>query len=499
MKPAGYDAVVVGAGYGGATCAAVLAERGWSVALIDKNRSAGGKAITVGSNGPRYELWPIAGGPARRSRFDELARLLGLEPEAALLRPERTCEFVYLPPGGGRRSYVVPARAVRDPRAIAGLLAELGVAPRALGGLALLSLLCLLPERLLERLDHTPVSVLLGWLRLPRPLESQLGALMNLLFVVPLDRLPASEALRTLRDFQRGGAGRYHAGGYGALAERAARFVAERGGRFLPSTRVERITIADGRATGVLTAQGAVRARVVISNAGIQPTVLRLVGAAHFPAQYVERVQRLEPSWAFVGVRYQLDARVFELPMTVVFSDQSPWDSARFERARAGDWPQHPLLFVTVPSLWDPALATRDTPQVALIGTLGSPDPDSAMNDEAIRRAERMAHELWPELPRHVQRRESFSARQVSRLSRDAVVAGAGGECIGLGQLIGQCGRSKPSPRSPIAGLYYVGCDAGGTGCGTHQAVDSGFRVAELVLREQGDGELGTSARNLDA
>jgi hypothetical protein len=29
-----------------------------------------------------------------------------------------------------------------------------------------------------------------------------------------------------------------------------------------------------------------------------------------------------------------------------------------------------------------------------------------------------------------------------------------------------------------------VGCDAGGYGCGTHQAVDSGVEVARMVLRD---------------
>jgi hypothetical protein len=32
-----------------------------------------------------------------------------------------------------------------------------------------------------------------------------------------------------------------------------------------------------------------------------------------------------------------------------------------------------------------------------------------------------------------------------------------------------------------LPGLFYVGCDAGGYGCGTHQAVDSGINVADLV------------------
>jgi Flavin containing amine oxidoreductase len=47
--------------------------------------------------------------------------------------------------------------------------------------------------------------------------------------------------------------------------------------------------------------------------------------------------------------------------------------------------------------------------------------------------------------------------------------------------VIGQCGTSKPDARTPLPGLYLTGCDAGGYGCGTHQAVDSGFNVAEMI------------------
>jgi hypothetical protein len=51
--------------------------------------------------------------------------------------------------------------------------------------------------------------------------------------------------------------------------------------------------------------------------------------------------------------------------------------------------------------------------------------------------------------------------------------------------VIGQCGRHKPSAQAPLRGLFYVGTDAGGSGCGTHQAVESGIRVADQVLRYQ--------------
>ena len=61
------------------------------------------------------------------------------------------------------------------------------------------------------------------------------------------------------------------------------------------------------------------------------------------------------------------------------------------------------------------------------------------------------------------------------------MVPGAGGETIGLGQIVGQCGDQKPSVRAPICGLFYVGCDAGGSGIGTQQAIESGMRVADEV------------------
>ena len=75
-----FDAIVVGAGFGGSTCAALLAKRGLRTLLVDKNAVPGGKAMTVGDKGFRYDLWPIVGGPSLNSRFaealDELERLI---------------------------------------------------------------------------------------------------------------------------------------------------------------------------------------------------------------------------------------------------------------------------------------------------------------------------------------------------------------------------------------------------------------------------------------
>jgi hypothetical protein len=94
-----------------------------------------------------------------------------------------------------------------------------------------------------------------------------------------------------------------------------------------------------------------------------------------------------------------------------------------------------------------------------------------------------MMFKAFPDLPKYMESKEYFSTRDVSNLTRDQVLPSQGGECIGLAQAVGQTGRYKPSVKAPLQGLFYVGCDAGGHGIGTQQAVDSGINVAKIVLQ----------------
>lgn len=92
----------------------------------------------------------------------------------------------------------------------------------------------------------------------------------------------------------------------------------------------------------------------------------------------------------------------------------------------------------------------------------------------------------------YVSRSSSFeigSTRDVSHLTREAVLAGQGGECIGVNQEVGQCSASKPDIRSGIVGLYFSGCDAGGRGVGIQQAMASGTAVR---FRLDGAGDTGS-------
>jgi prolycopene isomerase len=98
-------------------------------------------------------------------------------------------------------------------------------------------------------------------------------------------------------------------------------------------------------------------------------------------------------------------------------------------------------------------------------------------------KVDEMMFKVFPEMSAHIESKEGYSPRDVSALTREQVLHGIGGECIGLGQVVGQCGRHKPSVKAPVEGLFYVGCDAGGRGIGTQQAVDSGINVARIILQ----------------
>lgn len=483
--PERYDAIVIGAGMGGSACAALLARRGLRVLVIEKNSIPGGKAMTLSKRGFRYELWPIVGGPAIGSQFERVLAELGLEREVGILAPKEKSVLLYRRASGEWARSVGSARPEdANPLALLELLA-LG-ADDAAEAARLMADLVAMPPHEIDALDDRSFADLLARYRLPQSVISYWGMWVNIVFVVALDRVAASEAVRTLQDFARGGAGRYHAGGFGRMAEVFCRAVEQAGGRVLLRTRAERIEITGGAVTGVATDRGTFEAPIVVSNAGIQPTVLRLAGEAHFGAAYRERVHSLVPSEAIIGLRYFLDRPFFEHGMYIAYSDESYLHAARLAEIAQGRFPEDPLLFCVVPSVYDASLAPEGK-QCALVGTICTPDPDFAHGEALLERLDASARRLWPGLAGCIERVERYLGADVSSLTRDRAVPGQGGECIGLAQIVGQCGRHKPDARTPVRGLYLVGCDAGGYGCGTHQAADSGVQVADRVLRDHAE------------
>jgi len=484
MNETAYDVIVVGAGPGGSVCAALLANKGMKTLLLEKNDRPGGKAMSVSSQGFTYELWPVTGGPRLNSQFAAVLEELGLEPEPSA--PDKFVTLYRKDSSGEYQPYAQPQPDDPDalnPETMMRFLSWLEIKPDEIPNMARYTAetAALSPEDI-ENLDNISFHEYLNRYDMPESLCSYIAAQCNVVFVVPIDQLAASEGIKTMNEMATDGFGFYHKGGYGRLFERCVDTIGDHNSSMLMGARVNNIDIRNGRVCGVDTSKGSFTAPIVVSNAGIQPTVISLVGEEHFEDDYAAYVRKLSPSMALIGTRYFLNKKVLDSGFYIAFSSDNFMDEARYLKTKEGWIPDEPLVFMTIPSNFDPSLAPPDK-QCILASTPCPPDPELSNLEAWWDRMEAQIFKLWPDIADHIKSKEHYSTKHVSSLTREQVLPGIGGECIGLGQVVGQTGRNKPSPKSPIEGLFYVGCDAGGHGCGTHQAVTSGHNVANLVYQ----------------
>lgn len=477
-----YDAIVVGAGFGGSSCAGLLAKRGLEVLLVEKNARAGGKAMSISKGGYTYTAWVVIGAPVEGNLYEAVLRELGVEDKAQLVVPgaggsiykNSSGEYVPMPP--------MPPEAV-DPNILFDWL-EVPEEERE-EALQFFTELTFMPPHEIAALHELSFD---DWLSRHKVPTSLYGFLVSLccdgMFMVPVDCLEAAEAIRSLQDMFLRNGGMFCIGGFGRVAEAYCEAVTANGGKVILKTRTEKILVEQGRATGIVTNKGTFHAPIVISNAGLQPTVLKLVGEDHFDKGYVNYVKDLVPSWALLGYRYFLNKKVTDAPFGVVFSNESPWSLDRFLKAKAGQASREGVVYYEVPSNYD-AKAAPEGKHILMTGSYCPANPDMAKKEimEWAKAGEEIIFKAIPGLEGAIERKELYTTKDVSTLTRDSVIPGHGGETIGLGQIVGQCGPNKPSIRAPIQGLFYVGCDAGGKGVGTQQAIESGMNVADAVIR----------------
>ena len=71
-----YDAIVIGAGFGGASCAGLLAKQGLDVLLLERYGRAGGKARSLSRKGFQHSAWVVIGAPVIGNLYEHLLEAL---------------------------------------------------------------------------------------------------------------------------------------------------------------------------------------------------------------------------------------------------------------------------------------------------------------------------------------------------------------------------------------------------------------------------------------
>lgn len=470
--------VVVGAGIGGLTAAALLAEAGVRVTVLEAHDRPGGfcsswdrrvrlRDGTVGRftfdagvhdvsgtrpDGPVGHLLRTVG-VADRVRWQPVSRgivrngaLQPLPGDAAGLAALIAREHPGSPAGAA--AFLEEMRGVY--RDLYRGCAETGLPhiPRSVAAMRAYPLECPQAFRwqdrgFLEMLEHY----------VPDPgARALLSSLTGYLSDRP-ERLGATQMAPIFGYFFDGGA--YPEGGSQRLADALVEAIHAKGGEVRLRTPVRRILVDDGRAAGVETMDGErIAAAAVISNADARRTLLELVGEEHLPAGRADQYRALCPSTSAFLVTLALDFRP-ELPAMTFLRD-------------AG-------MALALPSAHDASLAPPGCASLTLMrldpagGTWDRSAPD--YRARKAREGDAMiagAAALIPDLERHILHRQEASAATFARYAHttDGAIYGTD--------------PALPA-KSPLPGLLLAG---GGVfpGPGVEACVISGRLAAEALV-----------------
>ena len=488
-----YDVIVVGAGVGGLGCAALLAKRGFKTLLLEQNSQLGGRAMVLSRDGYTYEMWVIGLTPVRGHSLEALSKELGLGSELALIGPKNITMAYKGRSGSWNINPNCPAPAEAPPGSFIdpsghfdmwGLdEKEQGLAMKLMTDIFLMS-----PEKLAE-LDAQDITFeeFLSSYEVPWALYNFLGLFANMAMVEPIDLASAVEYVRVFKDSFSDGGGGYPVGGFGHLVGVLERSFKANGGEIRLETRVEKIKVKDGQVRGVVTKDGGeFKAPIVVSDAGIHPTILKLVGEKHFDKSYVRYVKDLVCGFGITGQLYFLSKPAINWDLCMTYTDKSWWNLERYIKVKNGEVPDEVSFFGWVPSNYEPRIAPEGK-QLLIAATMCPADPEDSNITALCHKTEEALFELWPEVESAIEAKEYYGPAQVSALTRDHVMPGGqGGECLGLGQVVGQCGSKKPFSETAVQGLFLVGVDAGADpefNMGMHQSVNSAMKVARKVTQ----------------
>src|SRR5690606_25701331 len=163
------------------------------------------------------------------------------------------------------------------------------------------------------------------------------------------------------------GAWGYARGGMGAVTQALAASFRASGGTIRTEAEVERVLVRDGETKGVVLAGGEeVHGRLVVSNADVKRTFLKLVDDRELPEPFLRRVRNFKIRGSSGKVNIALDS----MPEFPALPKDSPClrgdlhftDTVeRMERAyddwKAGRWSADPFLDMLIPTLLDPTMA----------------------------------------------------------------------------------------------------------------------------------------------
>jgi phytoene dehydrogenase-like protein len=156
-------------------------------------------------------------------------------------------------------------------------------------------------------------------------------------------------------------------GGTGAISNAIAGAAREAGAEIRTQAPVAKILVADGRASGVVLANGdEICARAVASSVDPNLTFVKMIGTEHLPDEFVEDIRRYKYRGSSGKVNMALDGLPSftclpgpgpHLRGAVSISPSIEYMERAYDQAKYGRYSRRPYIDIVLPSLTDPSVA----------------------------------------------------------------------------------------------------------------------------------------------
>jgi all-trans-retinol 13,14-reductase len=465
-----YEVVVIGAGIGGLTAAALLAKAGKSVLVVERHKRPGGYAHGFSRRGCRFDagVHLVSGcsseGYANGSIVYHIARALDIYGESRFI------------PVSPYASASFPGLEVNLPAGEDALVAALSeFFPRERDNLRDMSRLCrqvaeeiMVADELLGQAGTTGISPARQLAQMFRYRRATLGQVLNekiaderlrgaYASLWPYLGLPPSRlsflSWATMSAGYTYEGGYYSRGSFQTYADHLVASLEKQGGELLLNSSVRRIGVENGKVTGIVLENGQViGADNVISNADARQTAEFLIGRDNLPSAYWDNLSRLSASISLFVVYLATD---LDIPAQNRAHEAFFYDSFDHELNYAMTRKGQPNWFsAAIPTLADSSLAPAGQ-HLMLLTTLCPFDAGRSWRSAKMPFQQMLlkkAEKHFPGLNDRLLLVESGSPRTMERYTLNHQ-----GAAYGWNPTPDQVGANRPAVRGPLNGLFYAG------------------------------------------
>lgn len=475
-----YDAIVIGTGCGGAAAGALAAYYGYKTLILEKNSMIGGRAATYEKQGFKMDhghvLMRCDKGP--HGKLLRMVKCHDLIPKFSYaldwgIKPVFDDKITNVPPGHKR--FFLPLIGLIEIFNFKFKISELI-------SFMIFSLSVLfMPESSIKKLDNVDAKSFLNRYSKNKYFHLVFGGIGTVCLGAVMNQVSAGVLMRIMKS------GLYDilSIGYPVTGEGVSAIpksflkAAERYGAEIElNTPVDKIIVENQAVKGVMINGRFIEAGIVISNVGIGETVFQLVGEEVFDAKYTERIKNLKYSYGGFSLKYALDKPITEYP----WGGEIPGNLENITSDMSqGIIPDRlPWMYVAT-SILDPSLAPEGKQAIYVISGGSPEEPGHVDWGKWMDKVKQQVAEYFPDINNHILFCDESTPDDIAKFSGRRY-----GDSVGVSQTVDQAGKLRPSPVSPIKGLYYTGADVGNNHIGTELATESAIALAPYLRKNKG-------------